>query len=160
MDSLWMPWKIWGSGVFIKYPDGSTTSISKPTGQICANFKAVVIAINLAANHLIQAPQRWNNIVILTDSLSTALALESSNTDDSIKNLKDTLVQLTGHNQVVIQWIPAHCGIPGNDKADLLARDGSQQHQQITGTSYNDEKNSGDPQTSYKKPHALSEVLV
>ena len=33
-----------------------------------------------------------------------------------------------GHN-VAIQWIPAHCGILGNETADTLAREGSLQEQ-------------------------------
>jgi hypothetical protein len=35
---------------------------------------------------------------------------------------------------------PAHCGIPCNDKADLLAKDGSQQQQESPSTSYNEAK--------------------
>jgi hypothetical protein len=38
------------------------------------------------------------------------------------------------------KWIPAHCGIPGNDKADLFAKDVSQQQQESPSTSYNEAK--------------------
>jgi ribonuclease HI len=119
-----------GSGVYIRYPDGSSTSISKPTGKICTNIKAEATAINLAVEHLIHAAPSCKNIAILKDSLSTALALESKNTsNNSINILKDSLLKLTQNSRVVIQLIPTHCGIPGNDKADLLAKDGSQQQQ-------------------------------
>jgi hypothetical protein len=100
-----------------------------------------VTAINLAVEHLIHAAPSCKNIAILTDSLSTALALESKNTsDNSINILKDSLLKLTQNSRVVIQWIPAHCGMPGNDKADLLAKDGSQQQQESPSTSYNEAK--------------------
>ena len=26
---------------------------------------------------------------------------------------------------IILQWIPAHCGIQGNEKADILAKKGS-----------------------------------
>jgi hypothetical protein len=100
-----------------------------------------VTAINLAAEHLIHAAPSCKNIAILTDSLPTAFALESNNTsDNSINILKDRLLKLTQNSRVVIQWIPAHCGIPGNDKADLLAKDGSQQQQESPSTSHNEAK--------------------
>jgi hypothetical protein len=51
-----------------------------------------------------------------------------------------TGVILLEFSRVVIQWIPAHCGIPGNNKADLLAKDGSQQQQESPSTSYNEAK--------------------
>jgi ribonuclease HI len=54
--------------------------------------------------------------------------------------LKDSLLKLTQNSRVVIQWIPAHCGISGNDKADLLAKDGSQQQQESPCTYYNEAK--------------------
>ena len=37
---------------------------------------------------------------------------------------------------VVIQWIPAHCGIPGNVQADQLAKYGAQEEQPSTSIYY------------------------
>ena len=34
--------------------------------------------------------------------------------------------------RVVLQWIPAHCGIPGNEQADQLAKCGAQEEQPST----------------------------
>ena len=36
----------------------------------------------------------------------------------------DSLLELSsdGH-RVLLQWIPSHCGIPGNERADQLAKD-------------------------------------
>jgi ribonuclease HI len=63
------------------------------------------------------------------------LSLASFTSDNSINILKD-LLKLTQNSKVVIQWIPATCGIPRNDKADLHAKDGSQQQQESPSTSY------------------------
>ena len=42
--------------------------------------------------------------------------------------------------RVVLQWIPAHCGIPGNEQADQLAKCGAQKEQPSTSIHYQ-EKN-------------------
>ena len=54
--------------------------------------------------------------------------------------LRDTLQQLCNQRRVVLQWIPAHCGIPGNEKADSLARAGSDLPQPQVNLSYQEAK--------------------
>ena len=39
--------------------------------------------------------------------------------------LTDSLKSLAGTHRVAIQWIPAHCGIPGNEAADRLTKEGA-----------------------------------
>ena len=129
-----------GSGAYIRYPDDPSTSISKPSGKLCSNFKAEVSAITLAAEHLISSVSCTRNVVILTDSLSTIQALESKNQDSCTIKLKNCLRQLAELGNLVIQWIPAHCGIPGNEKADLLAKHAGQQQQESSGSSYREAK--------------------
>ena len=70
-----------GSGVYIKYPDGDTTSLLVPGGLQCSNYRAEILAICTAAEHLLESRKNMGNIAIFTDSLST-LQLSWSSPDD------------------------------------------------------------------------------
>ena len=114
-----------GSGVLIKRHQQQPMTISAPAGKLCTNFRAEVKAITLASTHLVACGEPAVNTVILTDSLSTLQALTAGSADASIDELRDSLQQLQALRRVVLQWIPAHCGIPGNERADSLAKAGS-----------------------------------
>ena len=68
------------------------------------------------------------NTVILTDSLSSIDTLEYSTVDccrfDLVKEINEAHTQFIKKGvSVTLCWIPAHCGLSGNDVADQLAKD-------------------------------------
>ena len=92
---------------------------------------------NTVANIATIKPQKT---VILTDS-KAALQSRTSNTPDQPihQPLKD--LQLLPHECTVVQqWIPAHCGIPGNERADRLAKSESKQLQPMFTSTYQEAK--------------------
>jgi len=127
-----------GAGVFINYPDGSSRSISLPTGKICTNFKAEMIAIQTALKQI--DPQPNEHYAIFTDSMAAIQNISANKTDTTTQNTITALQCKSATSKIIIQWIPAHCGIPGNERADRLAKAGSQSVQQITSTSYKETK--------------------
>ena len=107
------------------------------TGKYCNNYLAEAAALGHAATALREnIADARDKVVIFTDAKSVLTALKSQHSSD----LSDLSDQLEGLNQsyqkVVIQWVPAHCQIRGNEKADKLAKQGGALQQEDTGSTY------------------------
>ncbi len=99
------------------------------------------MAMKEAALILAQDPQAHHkSVVILTDALSVLQGLKNPNNrelDDIVPALSH-LATLT--RTFVLQWIPAHCNIPGNERADRLAKEGGKMPQVEDDISYQEAK--------------------
>ena len=96
-----------GSGADIKYPDGTTRSMSRPATRLCSNFRAEVPAHLEATRLLNTTASELENVVILTDSLSTLQMLRSDRNDEQFRNLKRAM--LTARNITVITVDSSPC---------------------------------------------------
>jgi ribonuclease HI len=125
------------------YTDGSTTS--NPSNSYCAYyipemnfcgswrltpgssiFSAELQGILKVLQEIYQYDSSPPHIHIFSDSRSAIKALLSPNPTknrcvNEIRNLLDCL-KSSGTN-TTLYWIPSHCGIPGNEKANTLASD-------------------------------------
>ena len=122
-----------GAGVYIEYPDLGTREISIPTGTLCGSYGSEMRAIMAAAEELYD---RENNIVILTDARSVLEALQAGKLPDLWKQL----LQLSNGHRLTLQWVPSHCGIPGNERADRLAREGAESEQPSSRLTFEERK--------------------
>ena len=129
-----------GSGVYIKYPDGDTTSLSVPGGFQCSNCRAEILVICTAAEHLLESGKNTGSIAIFTDSLSTLQALNSADPDQITQDLHSSLAKLTAQFTVSLQWVPAHVGLTGNETAGRLVKFGSQAPQTQNPVTYRETK--------------------
>ena len=116
-----------GSGAFVRTPTGQTVIYSNATDRKCSNFKAVTQALQNAVPYIAEIkPQKT---VIFTDSKAALPALVSNTPDQPVHQLLKDMQLLPHECTVVLQWIPAHCWIPGNERTDRLAKSEREQLQ-------------------------------
>ncbi|XP_058813149.1 uncharacterized protein LOC131677379 [Topomyia yanbarensis] len=123
------------------YTDGSRISEATGFGIFNNNFSislklaepASVYIAELAAVHYsfqIINTLPPNHYFILTDSLSTIAALRSKRIDNHdpffLGKIRESVSNLTRKcYKFTLVWLPAHCSIAGNEKADNLAKIGA-----------------------------------
>ena len=139
---------ICGSAWSIFAQNGMQTSSEMASGCCCIGGKAEVFDAEL---HAIQeglqyiGSQNWQpkDIVVCVDNQPALTTLSFGNPAGS-EFTQHTLLSISTlqHAGWTIQelWTPAHCGIPGNEQADKLAKVGSQKinvcsHARVTKTS-------------------------
>ena len=119
-----------GAGAFIEEPGGATHALRAPAGHLCSSFRAELTALQSALAHLIDHPTHPEDpIVICTDSQSALSSLRAGPAEQTtpmgVQIWRDLTTLAQGNRQIHLQWIPSHCGILGNEKADELAKEAS-----------------------------------
>ena len=107
-----------GAGVCEQHSKDDEEHVSIPTGLHSTNYKAEAMALEEAATLLERSKRTKNNVVFLTDALSVLQSIKS-NKD---KEQHSLLTNLPKRYNTTLQWIPAHCGLRGNELADTLAK--------------------------------------
>lgn len=99
--------------------------LERPTSSTSAELHAIKQALRYI---LRQQPAQW---VIFTDSKAALQTLRRASCFSIHEHISRDVsylnhqVCVAGH-RVILQWIPAHCGIIGNEKADEAAKRGLQ----------------------------------
>lgn len=129
-----------GSGVFSKL-----FFFSASAGKNRTAFDGEVEAIRIALEKLLDCLQKFQKVVLLSDSQAAIQAIGSAEAPISAEVLQcRELMRCISRKDKYIkfQWIPSHCGIYGNDQADLLARKGATKAQltNASGLSFHSKK--------------------
>ena len=128
-----------GAGVYIKYREREARH-AYAAGKYSSNYRAEAVAMTRAAEELTtNANEIKPNVLILTDALSVLEGLKNAK-EKCLDPLHRALATLSLKAKVTLQWIPAHCGIPGNEIADSLAKEGSRLEQTDRGMTYQEVK--------------------
>ena len=113
--------------------------ISFPTGQFSSIYRAEAKALEHALSYAESNIQAKSNVVFLTDSSTVLQNLKDG--DKILNNLLSTLNSCSEKHSVVLQWIPSHCDVQGNEVADKLAKEGAKYQQIDFSTNFDEEKN-------------------
>jgi len=114
-----------GAGVYIQYPNGQWQAEAKATGLHCTNYRSEEEALISAANIISCKAGPDDQVVFLTDALSVLQAIPNNKVprlENALQNVKCL--------RTVVQWIPSHCGIEGNEEADRMAKLGAEDDQE------------------------------
>ena len=85
-----------------------------------------IYAILDATNYLNKSMPRNKSIIFYSDSLTTLHRLSAEYTKSNLTlETHNALNELSTNNKVQIQKVKAHIGIKGNERADLLAKNGA-----------------------------------
>lgn len=125
-----------GAGIFLTHANDKSESHKISVGKIASNYTCELVAIKEALNlYYSKAIQNSNGLLLFSDSRSALQAILRGNsqlTQDIILLLNEIT---TAQRACILQWIPAHVDIDGNEKADILAkeaRDNSQPSNSLT----------------------------
>ena len=110
-----------GAGSIIFLQGGQTIENSTATGKHCTNYFAEVKALEQGAKAVDDLTDQTSDVVFLTDSRSALDAIQNQNEPYLMRILNGSLEK----RRVVLQWIPAQCGINGNEMAYKLAKRGA-----------------------------------
>ena len=125
-----------GAGIFITYPDNHCDTKYISTGKFCSNYTAEIQAIEEAAKMINNTSSDCHQVAIFTDALSVLQALQSG----KLPHLSAELSKVAVKYRIVLQWVPSHCGIPGNETADKLAKKGGECEQEDNEVTYFEKK--------------------
>jgi len=94
---------------------------------------AELFAIKLALDTLNTNLSRGDTVSLISDSLTAVKLLQDSKPNytgiESEINYRASLLLAEKQLQINLIWIPAHIGIYGNEKADILAKEGAKKTQ-------------------------------
>ena len=125
----------------MKFPNGTRTSKVVTTGKLSSNFRAEACALLEAITILNSSETPPANAVILTDCKSVLQSVQGSRDQSELmRSIRRELTLLSQKTNLVMQWIPAHCDIKGNEEADRLSKEGSKATQEDHPISYSEAK--------------------
>ena len=130
-------WRCWDLYRVAKWRDIETLHTHRKTSDsLKAEKEAIEEAVNLLSNSASNS-----NIVILTDAKTIIQSLQDP--QNTQLNQLRTAFHILNQNtkETVLQWIPGHAKIIGNEIADQLAKSGSRELQEDVSLNADEMKN-------------------
>ena len=115
-----------GAGALIEFPDGETAELREAAGRLCSSYRAEMVALRAALTHLRDHPAHDEDPVVLCTDSQTALAKLRRGPPGQEAQIGAEIWRLlaglaSADRPFILLWVPSHCGLPGNERADTLA---------------------------------------
>jgi hypothetical protein len=111
------------SSIYSKRPD---RSFSFPLGKYAKVLQIEIYTILECSYGNIRRAYRYKLILILSDSQAALKAFSSPKVISGLfERCLDAVTTLASCNEVTLVWVSGHCGIPSNEEADKIARQGA-----------------------------------
>ena len=139
----WLSWKRhkkWRMWCLHQVPRQTSILCVSTWWILCSDYRAEVLALLNATETIISWEEKPKKAVFLTDSLSALQALMSGEPDTTQRKHTENINTLAQSSCIVLQWIPAHAGIRGNEMADQLAKEGREKEHPPSHLSYREVK--------------------
>ena len=111
-----------------------------PTGKLSSNYRAETSALLHAVQMILDSDQHPSRVVFFTYSKSVLQALMGEDEDKQIQDSRTAMHRLSSKANVALQWIPSHCGVYGNERADALSKTASSMAKPRKGITYKETK--------------------
>ncbi|XP_071043369.1 uncharacterized protein [Parasteatoda tepidariorum] len=117
------------------YTDGSRTK-DRTGSDSCSVFRSELIAIKEGLDAILPYDSDYGELWILSDSRSALQHRSSwsSASDETSISILLKMRKISQPHDIHLQWIPSHVNIGGNEIADRLAKEGSEEDM-LTGSS-------------------------
>ena len=120
-----------GAGFCVIHSNREIFRQSYYLGKLATVYQCETFALHMASQWATTNIGTPSNIIFLSDSQAVIRAINGSKITSRM--IQDTITQLNSlgtTHKVELRWVPGHEGVPGNERADELAREGSSQRPQ------------------------------
>ncbi|KAF0303571.1 putative RNA-directed DNA polymerase from transposon BS [Amphibalanus amphitrite] len=120
-----------GAGAVLVWPDEETEELRVPAGQLCSSYRAEMVALVTGLETLTQRDIDQDlPIVVCTDSLSAVATLRNGPAAQTsplgVAAWRAMFALSDNGRKIHVQWVPSHCGVEGNERADRVAREAAE----------------------------------
>ena len=103
--------------------EGEEIVVRKAAGRWCSSYGAEVTALLEAVKVIEDLNVR--SVLVCSDSMAALCMLKNGGEqmNGMIGELVERLVSVSARCRVILQWVPAHIGVTGNEWADVVAKE-------------------------------------